>query len=374
MTTSNTAAWISSKHAHLEVGPAPYTPPGDDQIVIRNHAVAINPLDWIIQVEGSLAYRWLTYPTVLGSDAAGEVAEVGKAVTRFRVGDRVLGHAVGTDKDTNRAAEGAFQQYTVVLERMASLIPDTLPFEEAAVLPLAVSTAACGLFQNDQLGLRRPSVNAEPTGETVLVWGGSTSVGSNAIQLAAAAGYEVITTASPRNFEYVKSLGAAEVFDYNSPSVVPDIIAAFKGRPLAGAIALGTTSAASCVRIAGSCRGNKFVSMATPSVSFDTLAGDNRSRFEYPRLILRLITSNVALQLKSRFRGVGTKYIFGTTLKANEVSTAIYRDFLPSALAEGRYVAAPKPSVIGHGVPEFQKAMDVQLKGVSAAKLVVTLP
>jgi hypothetical protein len=114
--------------------------------------------------------------------------------------------------------------------------------------------------------------------------------------------------------------------------------------------------------------------MATAPVSFDVLAGDSRGRFAFPRLLRRLIAANVALQFRSRFRGVGTKYIFGTTLKANEVSTAIYRDFLPSALAEGRYVAAPRPSVIGHGVQEFQRAMDVQLKGVSAAKVVVTLP
>ena len=370
----NTAAWINAKHARLEVGTAPYTPPGDDQIVIHNHAVAISPLDWIIQVEGTLTYRWLNYPTVLGSDVAGEVVEVGRAVTRFGVGDRVLGHATGTDKDSNSAAEGAFQQYTVVLERLACPIPDTLPFEDAAVLPLAVLTAACGLFQTDQLGLRHPTLDAEPSGETLLVWGGSTSVGSNAIQLAAAAGYEVITTASPRNFEYVRSLGAAQVFDYNSPGVVPEVIAAFKGRTLAGAIAFGTTSAASCVRIVSACQGNKFVSMASPPVSFDGLGGGNRGRSALPRLILRLITSNVALQVRSRFRGIRTKYIFGTTLKANEVAAAIYRDFLPDALAKGRYVAAPEPSVVGHGVQEFQRAMDIQLKGVSAAKVVVTLP
>jgi NADPH:quinone reductase-like Zn-dependent oxidoreductase len=104
-------------------------------------APAINPLDWIIQVAGNVAYRWLKYPTVLGSDVAGEVAEIGQAVTRFRVGDRVLGHAVGSDKDSNTAAEGGFQQYTVVLERMAAPIPDMMPFEDAAVLPLGVSAA-----------------------------------------------------------------------------------------------------------------------------------------------------------------------------------------------------------------------------------------
>jgi NADPH:quinone reductase-like Zn-dependent oxidoreductase len=370
----NTAAWIKGKHARLEMGPAPYTRPGNDQIVVRNHAVGVNPLDWIIQADGNLTYRWLDYPAVLGSDVAGEVVEVGKAVTRFRAGDRVLGHAVGTDRDSNRAAEGAFQQYTVVLERMAAPVPATMPFEDAAVLPLAVSTAACGLFQKDQLGLRYPTANAAPTGETVLVWGGSTSVGSNAIQLAAAAGYEVVATASPRNFDYVKALGASQVFDYNGPTVVPDIVAALKGRAFAGAIAFGVTSADSCVRVAGSCLGKKFVSMGTPPVSFDTVADPGRGRLAFPRLMLRLVTANVALRFRARSRGVSTKFIFGTTLKSNEVAAVIYRDFLPSALAEGRYVAAPKPSVVGKSVHDFQRAMDAQLKGVSAAKIVVTLP
>lgn len=371
---TNTAAWSKARNAQLEVAPAPYTSPGDDQIVVRNRAVAINPLDWIIQVAGNLMYRWLDYPTVLGSDVAGEVVEVGRAVTRFQVGDRVLGHAVSTDKDCNRAAEGGFQQYTVVLERMAAPIPPSLSFEDAAVLPLGVSTAACALFQTDQMGLRRPTATPTPTGETVLVWGGSTSVGSNAIQLATAAGYDVITTASPRNFDYVRSLGASQVFDYNSPTVAADIVAALEGRVLAGTIAIGTTSAAACVRIVGACKGNKFVALATPPVSFDRLADPDRSRFEVPRLVRKLVTSNIALQVRSRTRRVRIKYIFGTTLKANDVSTVIYRDFLPDALAEGRYVAAPAPSVVGQGVGDIQRAMDLQRKGVSAAKVVVTLP
>jgi NADPH:quinone reductase-like Zn-dependent oxidoreductase len=216
--TDNRAAWLGPKHGELEVGPAPYTPPGADEIVVRNHAVAVNPLEWIIQLVGNVIYPWLRYPFVLGSDLAGEVVEVGAAVTRFRVGDRVLGHAVGTDKDTNSSARGSFQHYTVVLERMAAPIPDTLAYEDAAVLPLGLSTAACGLFQTDLLGLRHPSADPQPTGQTVLVWGGSTSVGSNAIQLAVAAGYEVVTTASPQNTDVVRRLGAGQVVDHRSPT------------------------------------------------------------------------------------------------------------------------------------------------------------
>ena len=370
---TNTAAWIGAKYAQLEVGPAPYTAPGDDQIVVRNLAVAVNPIDWIIQVAGPTIYRWLSYPTVLGSDVAGEVVEVGSAVTRFEVGDRVLGHAVGTDKDSDSAAEGAFQAYTVVLERLASPIPDALSYESACVLPLAISTAACGLFQADQLALQRPSAHAERTGQTVLVWGGSTSVGSNAIQLAVAAGYDVITTASPRNFDYVTSLGAAQVFDYNSPTVVADLVAALAGKTLAGALALGTTSADACAAVVRSCTGNKFISIASTPVSFDRLADENRGRFALPRLMVQLVTANVSLQLKTRPRGIGSKFIFGTSLKTNEISTAIYQDFLPAALAEGRYTAAPEPSVVGRGLADIQHALDVQRKGVSAQKVVVSL-
>ena len=370
---ANTAAWIGAKYAPLEVGPAPYPTPGPDQIVVRAGAVAVNPLDWIVQVAGPTVYRWLTYPTVLGSDLAGEVVEVGAAVTRFRIGDRVLGHAVGTDKDSTSAAEGAFQEYVVVLERMASPIPDSLPYEDAAVLPLGLSTAACALFQTDQLALRHPSATPAPTGETVLVWGGSTSVGSNAIQLAAAAGYEVVTTASPHNAERVRALGAAEVFDYRSPTVVADLVAAFAGRTLAGAVAIGTGSTGPVVDVVGACAGRKFVAVASTPVSFAGLAEPDPGRLALPRLLARMGASTASLAVRTRRLGIGTKMVFGTTLKHNEVSTAIYRDFLPAALAEGRYAAVPEPQVVGSGLRDIQHAFDIQRAGVSARKVVVAL-
>jgi len=341
---TNTAAWIRSKHAPLTVDAAPYTAAGADHIVVRNHAVAVNPIDWMVQVAGNVVYRWLDYPAVLGADVAGEVVEVGSAVTRFAVGDRVLGLAVGTDKDANRPAEGAFQAYTVLLAHLAAPIPDTLPYENAVVLPLALSTAACALFQKDHLGLQYPGPAAKPTGQTVLVWGGSTSVGSNAIQLAVAAGYDVITTASPRNFGYVRALGAARVFDYHSPTVVRDMVAAFQGKTLAGAVALGTGSADPCSDIVRTCAGNRFISTASTPVSFDALAGEGGGPLQLPRLMGQLVSATAAFQTRCRLRGIRTKFIFGTSLKANEVSRVIYQDFLPDALAEGRYAAVPGPT------------------------------
>ena len=369
----NTAAWIRARGAQLQVGPAPYPAPGPDQLVVRNHAVAVNPLDWLIQVAGSVVYRWLDYPAVLGSDVAGDVVEVGSAVTRFQVGDRVLAHAVGTDKDSNISAEGGFQSYTVVLERMTSPIPDSLPYEAACVLPLGISTAACALFQTDQLALQYPSASPRATGQTVLVWGGSTSVGSNAIQLAVAAGYEVVTTASPHNTGYVTRLGASQVFDYASPTVVPDLVAALASRTLAGAVAIGTGSAEACVEVVRGCTGRRFVAIASTPVSFAGLARPNRSRLALPRLLARLVRATALLQAKARLHRVATKFIVGTTLKTNEVSGAIYQGFLPAALADGRYQAAPPPHVVGHDLAATQPALDTQRAGVSAQKIVIHL-
>ena len=117
---TNSAAYLMAKHGKLKVGPAPYTPPKADELVVRNGAIAINPVDWMTIPLGDLFFPWLKYPFILGSDVAGEVVAVGSAVQRFKVGDRVLGHAVGAEKERNRPEEGAFQSYTVLLERMAS--------------------------------------------------------------------------------------------------------------------------------------------------------------------------------------------------------------------------------------------------------------
>ncbi len=370
---NNTALWLPSKRAPLTIGPAPYHSPRAGEIVVRARAVAINPVDRLMPTIGDIIMPWIKHPFVLGSDVAGEVEAVGDGVTRFRVGDRVLGHAVGSDKARNSAAEGAFQTYVVLLAHMASPIPADLSFEAACVLPLGLSTAACGLFQKDFLALAPPSAAPTPSGQTLLIWGGSTSVGSNAIQLAVAAGYEVVTTASPHNFDYVKRLGAAQAFDYRDKAVVANMIAALRGRSLAGALAIGAGSAAACIDIVGACQGARFVALATPEASFDDVpAGRGRT----PRLlpaVARMISGNLRLAAKTAAKGVRTKFIWGSSLLGNEVGPMIYETFLPAALADARFIAAPDPLVVGHGLEAIPEAIARQRQGVSARKLVVTL-
>ena len=315
-----------------------------------------------------MLFSWLKYPFIFGLDVSGEVVEVGSGVTRFKVGDRVVGHANGTDKNYNSPAHGGFQTYTVLIVNAVSPIPPTMSYESAAVIPLGLSTAASGLFQKDQLGLQLPSASPKPTGKTVIVWGGSTSVGCNAIQLVVAAGYEVFTTCSPKNFDFVKKLGASEAFDYNSKTVVNDMIHAFRGKTTAGALAIGHRAAENCLDILDKCSGNKFISMATYP-----LPQPPPKSFVLVNTAASYISGMTNIWVKSKTRGIRTNFIFGSTLLYNEVGKAIYVDFLPRALAEGAYIAAPDPYVIGKGLENIQAALDIQKKGMSAKKVVVSL-
>ena len=139
-TVTNQAAWQKAPGQPLRISVTALPHLAANEILIRNAAIAINPLDWILQDVALLP--WLDYPAILGSDVSGEVAAVGGAVERFKVGDRVIGQAVGTT--VNQPAQGAFQHHTIVLDHMAAPIPNNIAFADAAVLPLALAPPQAG--------------------------------------------------------------------------------------------------------------------------------------------------------------------------------------------------------------------------------------
>jgi NADPH:quinone reductase-like Zn-dependent oxidoreductase len=337
----NSAVWLVAEKAdRLELAIAPFTDPNDDQIVVRNHAVAINPIDGVIQ---KFAIFPLQYPAILGHDLAGVVEAVGPNVTRFKKGDRILGHAAGFANRSN--AENAFQTYTLLQTNLVCEIPDNISFARAAVIPVGCSTAASAMFQKGFLNMALPT---EPrrklNGKVVLIWGGSSSVGSNAIQLGVASGYEVITVASPKNFDYVKRLGASQVFDYNSHTVVEEILGAFQGKALTGVLDCigGSACWIPCCEVAKRSAGFKIVVTTKPGWP------------EPPK-------------------GVDIKFVQGTGLKNDEVGKSIFEDFLPSALESGAFIPAPDPLVAGEGLGSIQEAIHLQAKGMSAKKVIVLL-
>jgi len=163
--------------------PDPHPRPGQVRIAVR--AAGVNLSDWKKRrglMDGEL-------PQTLGYEAAGVVDELGEGVADVNIGDRVFGFC----------ADGAAQAELAVLSYYAP-VPPSLDFPGAAAMPAAVETATRAL---DQLGVAR--------GSTVLINGASGSVGSAAVQLAAARGARVIGTASPANHSYLRSLGAEPV-------------------------------------------------------------------------------------------------------------------------------------------------------------------
>lgn len=340
MMTSNFAAWLTHpKSEQLEVGPAPLWTPGENEILLKNHALAVNPIDSSIQM---FAYVPLDYPTILGHDVAGEVTAVGPNVSRFKEGDRVIGSTAGLA--TKRHGDNGFQAFSILKTNMCSKIPDDLSYANGVVIPLGLSTAAAGLFQDNFLHLNLPSEpRQKPTNKTLLIWGGSSSIGCNAIQLAVAAGYNVIVTASPRNFEYVRKLGATEAFDYNAPSIVDEIVKVLVDKDFVGIMdCIGPPAWEKCISTVDKSKGIKFIATTRPG-------------FPKP-------PQDVTMQS-----------VFATNIMNNEVGKAVWENYLPNALKTGAFVPAPEPLIAGKGLNSVQEALRLHRKGVSAKKVVVLL-
>lgn len=238
---SNAAAWIASPQASaLEVKDAPYPSPGPKDLIVQTAAVAVNPLEYKIQdYNPPVGGKAVQYPTILGSDMAGTVVAVGSETTTRKVGDRVMAHTPGVS--LGQSSRSAFQRYVIVAESFATPVPDGVSFEAAAVLPLGCDTAMAGLFVPTQLGLstaklEEPMSTPPTPGSTLLIWGGSSSVGCCAIQMAHAAGYEVCTLASVRNHALCRSLGATMVFNHADADVEDAVVAALSDKNVVGAL------------------------------------------------------------------------------------------------------------------------------------------
>ncbi len=174
--------------------------PNPRDVLVKVAAVSVNPVDTKLRQSApkSNALR------ILGFDGVGEVVAVGTNVSKFKIGDRIF--YAGT---TTRS--GSNQEYQLVDERIAALAPNHLSDEEAAALPLTALTAYELLFE--KFGLI-PKENANQ-GKKILVINGAGGVGSILNQLAKWAGLEIYATASPKNFDWLTSIGVDHPLDYH---------------------------------------------------------------------------------------------------------------------------------------------------------------
>ncbi|KAJ4322138.1 hypothetical protein N0V84_004973 [Fusarium piperis] len=173
-------------------------------------AVALNPTDW-----RHVQYGRAKDGCILGCDYAGIVESVGSAVSdRWKPGDRIFGCAHGAN--LVNPDDGVFAEFAAVIGDLQMRVPDFMSFEEAATVGLGAITVGQGLYQKAlQLDLPVTGSDVVKKDIPVLIYGGSSATGALGIQYAKQSGYTVITTCSPANFDYVKSLGADIVVDYS---------------------------------------------------------------------------------------------------------------------------------------------------------------
>ncbi|GAB7184604.1 NADP-dependent oxidoreductase [Kitasatospora sp. Ki12] len=180
----------------LEYGDVPEPKLGPDSVLVRVVAASVNPVDWKIQAGYLDGAMDVVFPVIPGWDVAGVVERVGVGVTEFTPGDEVIGYV-----REDMVRRGTFAEYVAAPVRTLARKPANLDFAQAAGLPLAGLTAYQALSR---------ALELKP-GETVLVHAAAGGVGSLAVQIAIALGARVIGTASDRNHDYLRGLGAEPV-------------------------------------------------------------------------------------------------------------------------------------------------------------------
>jgi alcohol dehydrogenase len=171
----------------------------EGQVLVEGHAASTNPVDSAVRAGYLQKMLPLTFPVTLAGDFAGEISEVGQGVSGLKVGEQMFGFApviVG--------GSGAMAEYVAASASMVSRKPTKANHSEAAALPLAGVSAVQAL--EDHMKVK--------SGERVLVHGGAGGIGSFAVQYAKYLGCHVATTVRGSQTEFVRSLGADEVINF----------------------------------------------------------------------------------------------------------------------------------------------------------------
>ena len=220
-----------------------------------------------------------------------------------------------------------------------------MSFEEGAIFPLAVLTALSGWTT---IGIPLDTKYTPQDKQAVLVWGGASSVGTFAVQTAKSMGFTVYTTASPKNHEYLKKLGADAVFDYKASDVVSQIINTVKKDGV-------TLRTANCV-VEGSLQPTLDV--------LKTTRGD---------AVAKVVHSPPLLPGAPTLEGAEIKFNLPPMDPAerNEHMYKCFHVWLQTGLESGTVVPSPRVQVEAGGLEGLNKALDTLKAGVSGTKIVV---
>ena len=255
---------------------------------------------------------------------------------------------------TGRPQDGAYALYTVIPASKAAILPDSISFTDGVVLPFAVETAVCVLslkvpgealpgVPTPALGLPYPSLQdpVPDLGKTLIVYGGSSSVGSMTTQVATVAGITVLSIVGAHNFDFSKRCGASQVFDHKDPMLAKKVIEAVIDLK------------------------NEFVGI------FDAIASPET--YIHDLAILAKLGGGHLACSHPPPADVPENVKAGMIFAVNDIATSVWEDWVTPALEAGKLQCLPPPTIVGNGLEFVQEALKRSKAGVSATKLVVTL-
>ncbi|KAJ5320293.1 hypothetical protein PENANT_c010G00606 [Penicillium antarcticum] len=382
------AAVSPAKGLSFELQTRPTPKPGPSELLIAVKCVALNPADAIMRDQGLMIP---TYPTVIGFDMSGLVLEIGDNVPTGDTDDdsgpsfqpgitRVAAYAVSVWKYCD-PDYGAFQERCLIPWQHAVPIPGSgMTWSEAATLPVAVEVP---LSAWDAMGIPRVgdafvsapvsiSSTTDTNGsgqktntgkhEALLIWGASSSVGTMGVQTARllrddpnSSFAAVYATAGSLNHNYVHSLGADRVFDYNDSQVVAAIVSAAKEDGVVIRYCfLATGDLAPCQAVL-----KKFFEHDKASITKTS----------------KIASAPPLPPNAKEMNGLETIFVFPSVVEAERLEQFRYwlGTFLKSNLIKGNIRPSPEPNVVGKGLGAINAGLDKLLLGVSCTKLIVEL-
>jgi NADPH:quinone reductase-like Zn-dependent oxidoreductase len=323
------------KPDQVQFADLPRPAPKPDEILVRVHAVGLNPIDYMIPKGAFKPILRFQLPATLGSDLAGVVIAVGDRVTRFKTGDAIFASLFDL-------GAGSLAEFAIVPEAVAALKPANLDFVQAASIPMVGLTAWQALKERARV----------MPGQKVFIPAGSGGIGTFAIQFAKHLGAKVGTTTSTGNVELVRSLGADEIVDYRKQefeTVLRDYD-----------VVLGTVRGDALNKSVGILKANSsIVSLVGPP---DAAFGRARGMNFLMRFVLGLLSGKIIRQANKR----GTAYSF------------LFVRSDGGQLAEiGKLLAAGKIRPVIDQVFPFEQAKEALAyleKGRAKGKIVVQMP
>ncbi|QRW12888.1 Zinc-binding dehydrogenase [Ceratobasidium sp. AG-Ba] len=328
------ASIIVTKYGKPEVGTRPVPIPQAKQVLVKVTAAAVNPADWKAIEYGVLIDK---FPAVSGNDGAGIIESIGPEVAGLKQGDRVFFQGTFTQAD-----RATFQQYTLVDTEVLAKVPSNISDDQASTIPVASVTALFGLFEKS--GIAFPKNGPTAAGKSILVLGGSSSVGQFAIQLARIAGFSPIaTTASAQHADFLESLGATHVFDRDV-----DV------KKVQGVFGSSISFIFDAVSI-----------HSTQKLGTDIINSFNSSDAHFA------MVEPLDSSLQEELQGKATiHHVFAGTPDANKTLSVPYWQVLSKWIKEGKIVPN-RVQVVGGGLEAVPEALELSKKGVSGVKLVV---